>query len=60
MKRLIFKKWVLEVLYLICFISVLVMASDCDNMKAFIISHIVSVSVLVGCGMLLRKYGKTL
>ena len=60
MKRLVLKKWVLQIIYLICFISVLVMASDCNNIKAFIISHVIAVLVLFGCSRLLKKYGKAL
>jgi len=60
MKKLVFKKWVVNVLAIVCFISILVMASDCGNIKAFIISHIAALAVLTICSLLLKKYGKAL
>ena len=60
MKKLIFKKWVVNVLAIICFISILIMASDCENIKVFVISHIVALAVLTICSLLLKKYGKAL
>ena len=60
MKKLVFKKWVVNILFVICFISILVMASDCEDIKLFVISHVVATGVLVMCAWLLKKYWKPL
>lgn len=56
MKRLVFKRWVLELLVAIGFIAIMVMASDSDNIKVFVISHIVATVILIINYLLLKKY----
>ena len=58
MKRLVFKKWVEEVLFVISFIAVLFMASDCNDLGLFILVHLIAFGVLVGNCLLLKKYGR--
>ena len=56
MKRLVLKQWVVQVLALIIGISVMIMASDCESITTFVISHIGALVVFIGCGLVLKKY----
>ena len=55
-KKLVFRKWVIQLLCLICFISVIIASSECENMKTFIISHLIATVVFVSCCLLLKRY----
>ena len=56
MKKLVFRKWVIQVLCLIGFGAVMVMATDCGNIKTFVISHLIAAGVCISCYLLLKKY----
>lgn len=56
MKRLVLKQWVVQVLALIIGISVVIMASDCENTMTFVISHIVASGVFIGCWLILKRF----
>lgn len=60
MKKLVFKKWVTNTLLAICLISILVMASDCEDIKLFVTSHIIATGILILCAWLLKKYWKAI
>lgn len=56
MKTLKLRKWVEYTLIIINIFALIVMASDCDSMKVFLISHIIATIVFVVNSNLLIKY----
>lgn len=52
-KRL--KRWVVWLLTIISTLAFIIMASDCENMSVFIISHIIATLVFVFCSYVLIK-----
>ena len=46
-KKLVFKKWVEVLLGIIVIGLVMIIASDCDNILIFVITHTVAVLLLV-------------
>jgi len=57
-KKIVLKKWVEVVLEIVLFMSILIGASECDNMRIFIISHLGAGLVMIIVGMILVKYGR--
>lgn len=52
------KKWVENLLIMIIFIAILVIASDCKSTLIFVLSKLVALVVIVTNAMLLEKYGR--
>ena len=50
------KKWFRNVLIIISFISLVLLGSDCNDIKTFILVHLGSASVFVLANLLLIKY----
>lgn len=50
------KKGVRNILAIICFIAIFIMASECENTIIFILSHILAISIFGICSTLLIKY----
>ncbi len=55
-KRLILKKWVQVVLYFIFILSLFIFVSDSDDIKTFVIWHIIALGAMVSSFYLLYKY----
>ena len=55
MKKRMLKKWVVYLLRTIFVLSLLVGASECEDMKLFLISHIVAVATMTLSGYALLK-----
>lgn len=53
-----FKKWVEILLQVITIIAVFFLAAECDNFKAFIISKIIYLAIILINITLLKKYGR--
>ena len=58
MKRNVLKKWVVVVLGIINFFAIMVMGSDCVDVKTFLISHFIAASVFILNSITIVKYGK--
>lgn len=58
MKKLIFKKWVEYVLIIILLFCIMFISAECISFKAFIISKIICILVIIVIGLLLKKYGR--
>ena len=58
MKKLKFKKWVCDLLIIICFISVMVISGECEKDLLFFVKGIVGIIVFSSCSLLLMKYGR--
>lgn len=56
MKRLVFRKWVMVVLLIIEFLTIIVFASDYEDLGVFMITHLVALIVFVLNGLLISKY----
>lgn len=50
------RKWVKSLLWLLVIISVLVLASDCDDTLLFFISHVISAIILMLSATVLIRY----
>lgn len=57
-KRLVIKKWVEKVLLIISAVALVVVASDSDSTKIFLITHLTAGIVLLGSAIVLIKYGR--
>lgn len=57
-KKIVLKKWVEVVLEIILFVCIIIGASECDNTKIFLISHIGAIILLAIVGYILIKYGR--
>lgn len=55
-KRLILKKWVQVVLCVIIILSLFILGSDSDDLKTFVIWHIVALGTMISSLYLLYKY----
>lgn len=55
MKKRKLKRWVKNILKVFCALAMLVGASECENLKVFLISHILAALVLTISGYLLIK-----
>ena len=53
-----FKKWVEILLLFITIIAMFFLAAECDNFKAFIISKLVCLAIILINITLLKKYGR--
>jgi hypothetical protein len=58
MKRLVLKKWVMVILAIINILAFIVMASEVDDLKLFVVSHLVACVIFTGNSMLIIKYGR--
>lgn len=58
MKRKVLKDWVVMVLGFVNLISVMIMASDCDSIHNFLVTHIIALVVFVFNATIITKYGK--
>lgn len=57
-KKLVLKSWVEKLLGVIVILAIMVGASECDNLKLFVISHIVAVVIILLIAMIFLKYGR--
>lgn len=57
MKRKVLKNWVVMVLGFVNILAVLVMASDCDNIHNFFITHIIALAIFIINATIITKYG---
>lgn len=55
MKKRRLKRWVVWLLTIISTLAFIIMASDCEDMSIFIISHIIATLVFVFCSYVLIK-----
>lgn len=59
MKRLVLKGWVITMLMVINFFAVLVLASDNGDLKTFLITKLIALTVLVlNCSIIVRFASK--
>lgn len=56
MKRIYLKSWVVYFLMGINFISLLFMAGECEDLKTFVISHLIAMIIFVLNSYVLVKY----
>lgn len=57
MKKVIIKKWVKVLLIILMFISVILLAGDCESDKLFYLTKIISLIIFIITSNLLLKYG---
>lgn len=57
-KRIVLKKWVENLIYIISAIAFIVIGSECDNTIVLLISHSIAGVVLLASGAILNKYGR--
>lgn len=57
-KKLVFRGWVEKVLGVIVILAIMIVASECNNPLAFVISHIVAGAVILLIATLFLKYGR--
>ena len=57
-KKLVLKKWITFVLALINIVCFVIMASDVDSLKVFVITHCIACLIFAFNSMLLIKYGR--
>ena len=50
------KRWVKIVLEVIILISMIFMASDCEDLTQFVVSHAIAALIFAGCMLLLIKF----
>lgn len=58
MKKLVFKKWVQNLLLVIGVIAIIISASEVENLSSFIIVHSICGLILTLIAILLFKYGR--
>ena len=58
MKKLVFKKWVENLLLFITIIAVFFLAAECDNTIVFVISKLICLAIISINIVLLNKYGR--
>ena len=58
MKKLVFKKWVENLVLFITIIAVFFLAAECENFKLFIISKLICLAIILINITLLKKYGR--
>lgn len=58
MKRLVLKDWVVILLAVVNMLALLVMGSDTEDLKLFVITHLVACLIFTGNSMLIIKYGR--
>lgn len=58
MKRLVLKKWVVIILAVVNMLALLVMGSEVEDLKLFVITHLVACLIFTGNMMLIIKYGR--
>ena len=57
-KKLVLKSWVEKLLGVIVILSIMIVASECDNLKLFAISHIVAGIIILLIAIIFLKYGR--
>ena len=57
MKKLVFKKWVENLVLFITIITVFFLAAECENTIAFVISKLICLAIILINIILLNKYG---
>ena len=57
-KRIVLKKWVENLIYIISGLALLVIVSECDKISTFLITHIIALVIFAGTGLILTKYGR--
>lgn len=57
MKKLVFKKWVENLVLFITIIAVFFLAAECDDSKLFVISKLICLAIISINIILLNKYG---
>lgn len=57
-KKLVLKSWVENLLGIVIILSIMVVASECNNGLIFAISHIGAVIIILLVARILAKYGR--
>ena len=57
-KKLVLKSWVENLLGIVIILSIMVVASECNNGLIFAISHIGAVIIILLVAKVLAKYGR--
>ncbi len=57
-KRIVLKKWVENLIYIISATAFIVIGSECDNNIVLLISHTIAGAVLLASVGILNKYGR--
>lgn len=52
------RKWAVKVLVIINILALCIMASECDSLSLFMVSHLGACSVFAINSMILKKYGR--
>lgn len=52
------RKWVIVLLTIINVIAFMIMGSECDSLKTFIVSHLIACLVFSFNSMIILKYGR--
>lgn len=52
------KKWAVKTLVIINILALCIMASECESLSLFAISHLTACGVFVLNSMILKKYGR--
>lgn len=58
MKRNVLKNWVVMVLVIINMFAIMVMGSDSENIKIFLLSHLIATIIFILNSIIIIKYGK--
>lgn len=58
MKKITIKRWLEVLIYIVITISLFVMGSECNDIKIFIISHLIALVVFIICVIIIALYGK--
>lgn len=57
MKRIKLKKWVQVLLIIVVFVSVIILAGECEDDLTFYVSKIIGLIAFIGASELLYSYG---
>ena len=52
------RKWVIVLLTIVNVIAFMIMGSDCESLKTFIVSHLIACLVFSFNSMIILKYGR--
>lgn len=52
------KKWVVKALVIINILALCIMASECDSLSLFMVSHITALGIFALNSKILKKYGR--
>jgi len=52
------RKWVVKTLVIINILTLCIMASECNSLSLFMVSHITALGIFAINSMILKKYGR--